>query len=109
TTFWVPVERIFPMLTGSGDQAAERLEMLRTQYTLRGIGTRKADVNVEAIRNELNARFLEDLPNFSGRPGIRYDVLDGLVFNANVQHNTRRQLQLFLGGSILLALVAAAN
>jgi hypothetical protein len=76
---------------------------------MRGIGRRHENVSVEAVINELNTRFLEELPNLTGRPSTRYEVLDGLVFNAPVHRNTERQLKLFIGASVLLALVAAAN
>jgi predicted permease len=108
--FWLPIERVLPMLVrGPEAQIPMMLSALRAQYSLRGIATRNANADAAAIASELNTRFSEDLPNAQARPGMRFDALDGLVFNPNVQRSTQRQLLLFLGTSALLAIVAAAN
>ena len=107
TDFWIPVERAAPLLLGTSDPEA-LLPTLRG-VTFRGIGRRETNVSFQAVINELNNRFLDELPNLTGRPSTRYEVLDGLVFNAPVHRNTERQLKLFIGASVLLALVAAAN
>ena len=107
TDFWIPLERAAPMLIGTSDPEAI-LSTIR-RVTLRGIGRRQTNVSFQAVINELDSRFLEILPNLTGRPSTRYEVLDGLVFNAPVHRNTERQLKLFIGASVLLALVAAAN
>src|SRR5690606_17520127 len=105
--FWLPVEPGLLLLTGTKEAA----ETMRTRFSLRGIGERKRGAGAAAVAKELNARYLEDLSagTFATGAATRFDVLDGLVANAALQRNTQRQLQLFLGGSILLALVAAAN
>jgi ABC-type antimicrobial peptide transport system permease subunit len=107
TDFWIPFERGASMLLGTTDPEVV-LARIRTA-TMRGIGRRHENVSVEAVIDELDNRFLDELPNLTGRPSTRYEVLDGLVFNAPVHRNTERQLKLFIGASVLLALVAAAN
>jgi hypothetical protein len=109
TDIWLPAEQALAILFASAGENAPPMDIVRTQYTLRGMGRRANGASSPAIMEELNSRFLEDLPDFTGRPGLAYEVLDGLVFNAPVQRNTERQLTLMLGSSILLSLVAAAN
>lgn len=103
---WLTIERGLPLTMPPG-APADMVAMLLSLNAVRGIGRRASGASSIAVARELNGRFADE--EFMNRPGARYDVLDGLVFNANVHRNTQRQLQLFLGASMLLALVAAAN
>lgn len=107
TDLWLPFEQGLPIFQGS--PGPDAVDMMRSQVILRGIGRRAQGSSWQAIMRELNSRYLDDLPNFTGRPGLSFEVLDGLVFDAPVQRNAERQLRLMLVGGILLALVAAAN
>ena len=105
-TFWIPVERGLPLLANATDADAARAA-LRFSGTLRAVGLRNAGAG--AVARELNARFLSDLSTGTARDGRRFDAIGGLVADAALHRDTQRQLQLFLGGSVLLTLVAAAN
>lgn len=107
TDLWLPFEQGLPIFQGS--PGPDAVAAMRSRITLRGIGRHAPGSSWQAIMRELNGRYLDDLPGFTGRPGLSFEVLDGLVFNAPVQRNAERQLRLMLVGGILLALVAAAN
>lgn len=103
--FWIPVEQAIRL-----NAAAVAAEQMRSRFSLRGIGQRKRGASAAAVTSELNARYLADMPTvFGAGPGMRIEALDGLVSNMATQRSAQRQLQLFLGASVLLALVAAAN
>lgn len=106
TMFWMPVER--------GLQLSLPPELLnqsaiRMQATvMRGIARLKRGSSTKAAIRELEGRYGQE-EFLRTRPGAKYEVMDRIVQNVFVQADTKRQLQLFLGGSVLLALVAAAN
>jgi ABC-type lipoprotein release transport system permease subunit len=99
---WVPIERAWPMFAGVP-------ESLSTSLTSGAYIRRAPGVPTTAIANELQARYQNLGPELQLSPGTRLDAIDGVVGNANVYRNAKRQLELFLGGSVLLAIVAAAN
>jgi predicted permease len=102
--FWMPVERGIPIAMPIPAQF--RGQILRN-LTVRGIARRAPGASNEAVKRELTGRFSD--AEFMQRPGARYEVIDRLVQNVFIQRSTERQLRLFLGASVLLALVAAAN
>ncbi len=104
TDFWLPVER--GLSVSMQIPAQFRASLLRS-FTMRGIARRADGVRNEAVIAELTSRFADE--EFMQRPGARYEVIDRIVQNIFIHRDTERQLQLFLGGSVLLALVAAAN
>jgi ABC-type antimicrobial peptide transport system permease subunit len=81
---------------------------------MRGLGRLADGVSTEAAGNELNARFeIEGQAfaqgiNLTGEE-IRFDVLEGVIGDIGVQRESRRQVRLFLIGTLLLVLVAACN
>jgi ABC-type antimicrobial peptide transport system permease subunit len=98
---WVPLERAYPMFVG----VAENLPRL-TAWTY---ARRAPGASVPSIVNELRARYeVPDATTFPMR-GTRIDAIDGIVADFAVQREAKRQLETFLAGSVLLALVAAAN
>lgn len=99
--YWLPFERIAPVIYGG---------LLRLQtMSLTSIGRTASGVSVEAIVEQLNARYLDNSEELRLQSGMRLDAIGGIVRNMNQQRDTARQLRLFLVGSLLLALVAAAN
>lgn len=103
TSIWVPAETAVPPSNADSGAAIAFARIMR------GIGRSAPGTSAETIINELSSRYQEDLEDVVPLAAVRFDVLEGLVFNAIVHRNTQRQLVLFLSGSILLALVAAAN
>lgn len=103
TSLWVPVESAIAASAESDGPPTP------FRFIMRGLGRSAAGASPEAIINELSSKFRSDLETAIPLPSVRFDVIDGLVFNVIVHRNTKRQLLLFLSGSLLLALVAAAN
>ena len=125
TDVWLPYEQAVPYLFGSEDSGPEF--ELGVQGTLggvaggqnvptrmRGLARLAAGASAPAAGNELNARFeiegqaLAQGINLTGEE-IRFDVLDGVIGDIGVQRESRRQVRLFLAGTLLLVLVAACN
>ena len=100
TSLWLPLERAFPSFEGS----FERLPEFSYQAFIR----RSPGASIDAITQELNARYADD-PALALPAGARMNAVDGAVREIEVQRAANRQLQLFLTGSLLLAVVAAAN
>jgi len=101
TAFWIPVERALAL-----QPAAQRAQMSN------GLALRTVARRADGVSNRAAARQLKGslpLSDFMRRVGAEYDVADGIVQDVLVRRETQRQLQLFLGASVLLALVAAAN
>jgi hypothetical protein len=99
---WLPLERAWPLL---GNDPAS----LRRASTNGTLVRRAPGVPVSAVANELRARFGDEPGLWNGRAGTMLDAIDGIVGNSVVQLESKRQLEMFLAGSVLLALVAAAN
>lgn len=77
--------------------------------TMRTVFRRSPGATVTAVLNEFRARFdTEDSP-LTNVPGTDIQAIDGIVVNFDVHRATTRQLEMFLVGSLLLAVVAAAN
>jgi len=105
TVLWIPVERALSVTMA--DMPAQFRSVMLKSMQLRGIGRLAAGASAEAATRELKGRFADE--EFIKKPGAKYEVIDHIVQNIFVQRETQRQLRLFLGGSVLLALVAAAN
>src|SRR5690606_21160436 len=103
--FWLPIERGLPITLPPG--LANQPNFLRS-FTARGIARLKPGSSIEAAPNELTARFADEA-FLQQRAGMKYEVIDRIVQNIFVQRSTEKQLRMFLIGSALLALVAAAN
>ena len=99
---WVSMVRTWPLFNGLPDTLAK-------MNSLAVYIRRKPDASVTAVRQELRDRFGESDSALGRIPGTLLDATDGIIGNINVQREARRQLRLFLGGSLLLAIVAAAN
>lgn len=103
TMFWMPVERALALMEGD-------INAINAAASMRTIGRRSRRASVAAVARDLDERYSDsEIPRGAGFGAIRFDVLDGLVYDLGVQRSTARQLRLFLGASLLLALVAAAN
>jgi ABC-type antimicrobial peptide transport system permease subunit len=72
-------------------------------------GRKSQSATTTAVAREIHGRYSEGVEEFNLQPGYRLDAVDGLVRDLNVHRESRRQLQLFLAASVLLALVAGAN
>src|SRR5690606_22721108 len=107
---WIPVEpavalQLIRSMFGSR-APAELLSGLSARSYVR----RDAGVSVQALLNELNTRYSgENSPIDRLRSGYSMDAIDGIVSSFAEYRDTRRQLELFLLSSLLLAFVAALN
>lgn len=99
---WSPFERFARLY----EPNVERTLQNPTFWTFyrRDAGTTSA-----AVLRELNARYSAAGMELGLRPGFRLDGVEGLAFDIEAHRQARSQLKLFLAGSVLLALVAAAN
>ena len=103
-SFWLPFERAIPLIAVGADpfSMAERLP-------LTVLARRAAGVSARAVTDEFAARFAAEMIAFGVQGTGEVQAVEGVVRDIGVQRDSKRQLQLFLGASILLALVAAAN
>jgi hypothetical protein len=99
---WLPLERAWPLL----GRAEQELPRLMTSGTL---VRRMPGVPASAVASELRARYGSEQRLWNGRPGAELDAIEGVVGNSVTHKEAKRQLELFLAASVLLALVAAAN
>ena len=123
---WLPYEQAVPFLFGEPDSAPAFELQDPTQVIglaantdssptrMRGLAQLAAGASARAATDELNTRLnIEGQAVafglvLSGRE-IRFDVIDGIVRDIDVQRETERQVELFLAGTLLLVLVAACN
>jgi len=101
---WLPLERALPLVI-----VGVNVDMIRRQLGVATYGRLARGASVSAVVNEIRSRFADSSEEFSLQANMRLDAVKGLVSNLNVMRESKRQLQLFLGASVLLALVAAAN
>ncbi len=99
---WLPYEQAAEFLLGSAGPGYLRMSMLAA------LGRPAAGVSDAAIRTELRGRYAgsDDLGIVVG---MQLDVMRGVVADFDRQRDLVRQVQLFLAGSVLLALVAGCN
>jgi predicted permease len=102
---WAPIERILPIVLGG----LTNVQQYRAQLSLRALGRLAPGASAEALVREMTSRYPETTEEFRLNAGYRFDAVGGVVRDINVYRDAYRQLQLFLTGSVLLALVAAAN
>jgi predicted permease len=124
TDVWLPYEQAVPFLYGDPEEEPQiDLGLTGTVTTttlgavptrMRGLAVAAASASTAAITDELNAKLeietqaLAQGLNLSGAE-IRFDVIDGVVGDIGIQRESRRQVTLFLGGTLLLVVVAACN
>ena len=111
--FWLPFERVVDrtIRVGADIGEAEVARMradFRSSFTLQSFARRARGASTESVVEEIRARYA-DVPQLTLTPGYRLEAVTGIVTNINRHRNTLRQLRLFLGASVLIALVAAAN
>ena len=71
---------------------------------------KRAGVSAAAVADELTARYSDyEFLATNYYPDIWLDAIDGIVDDITAKRNAERQLEIFLAGSTLLALVAAGN
>ena len=99
---WLPLERVWPLFAGVPESLSGS----------RGAGNyirRARGASVAAVADEINARYGRPDSTETLNRDASFDAMDGIVGAPEIQQDARRQLELFLAGSLLLALVAAAN
>ena len=102
TDLWLPQQLGVSLYVGTGD--------LRLPLSVAGTFIRRsAGVSATAVQSEMESRYAADPIIVSPLPGTRLEVIDGIVRDFGAHREAQRQLQLFLAGSVLLALVAGAN
>ena len=101
TSLWVALERAFPKFMGSADLAPQ----LNAPAFVRA----RPGTSATALASDLTTRYADDMPEIYRLSGARIDAIEGIVGDIAVQRDAKRQLRVFLAGSVLLALVAAAN
>lgn len=101
---WLPFEPLIPLSYGQNN-----IEAVRGGLSMQTFARLRGGAGPENIATQLNTRYADAAESFTFRPGMRFDAIEGIVRSIPVQRDTKRQLQLFLTGSILLALVAACN
>ena len=97
---WMPMERAWTLFVGTPETLPSAVPRA---FARRAQGATAADV-----ADELRTRF-PGLDPVTNRPGAELDAFDGLVSHIPIQRETKRQLEMFLAGSVLLAIVAGAN
>jgi predicted permease len=98
---WLPFEQVWPLL--APEQSGPRFPLFR------GLARLAPGADAAAASTELNARFGTTAGETLGLPFSRLDVIDGIVRDVAGQREVRRQVQLFLAGSLLLLVTAACN
>ncbi len=101
TAIWFALERAFPLYAGS---TAISRTLSAPTFVRAGPG-----VSASAVASEIAARYADDTRLGTQMLGTRIDAIEGIVLDVAVQRDAKRQLRVFLAGSVLLALVAAAN
>jgi ABC-type antimicrobial peptide transport system permease subunit len=100
---WVPLIPAWALFRGVPESMSLATNRV-SSYVRRAPGVTSA-----AVASELRARY-DEPGTVPGRfPGYQLDAIDGIVSSIGVQRDAKRQLEMFLAGSVLLALVAAAN
>jgi len=111
---WLPYEPVVEltlsaMAANIPEQMRATLRSALTRQPMQTFARRSEGATTEAVIEEIRARYADDLAELNLQPGYRLDGVTGIVINLNAHRTTLRQLKLFLGASVLIALVAAAN
>ncbi len=124
TDVWLPYEQAVPFLYGRAEDQPQLDLGLSGNITItpqdgeptrmRGLAVPIAGASARAIGDELNARLELGGQSFLGALNLtgaemQFDVIDGVVGDIGIQRETRRQVVLFLAGTLLLVIVAACN
>lgn len=104
TDLWLPQQLGISLYVSSGDVRSPLLTASALTFVRRSAG-----VSATAVQSEIESRYGADPFLVTPLPGTRLDVIDGIVRDFGAHREAERQLQLFLAGSVLLALVAGAN
>jgi putative ABC transport system permease protein len=99
---WVPIEPAYTLFVGVP-------ETLPTSGSLAAYVRRAPGATAKAVATEVRARYGAPDAFRNSVPGARLDAIDGIVSSISAERDAKRQLTLFLTGSLLLSLVAAAN
>jgi hypothetical protein len=109
---WLPFEPVIEMMIPAANVPEQMRAQLRAALTRQAMQTfarRSVGASTEAVIEEIQARYADAPDELSLQPGFRLDAVTGIVTDLNAHRSTLRQLRLFLGASVLIALVAAAN
>lgn len=101
SALWFPLEPAYPLIVGKPEALAATLG--RTYVN------RPPRIAASAVATEIGARYDSTGSPLELRAGVRLDAIDGIVRDIDVHRAAKKQMEMFLGGSGLLALVAAAN
>ncbi len=101
TALWIPMERAWPLFVGVPESLPGTIV---STFVRRSPGN-----SATAVTSELLARFQGPDSAVTFFPGARLEAIDGFVRDITRARELKRQLQMFLAGSVLLALVTAAN
>jgi ABC-type antimicrobial peptide transport system permease subunit len=99
TALWVPYERTHSLYVAS--------DQLLAFAAPRTYVRKRPGVEIPAVMGEIESRYTGQEFMFSDLYTL--DAVDGIVRDIDVHRDANRQLAMFLTGSILLALAAAAN
>jgi len=100
TDLWFAQQQALPLFVGTGNVPI----LIATTVVRRSTGA-----SAVAVQGEIEARYVGDGAPLTPMPGLRLDVIDGVVRDFGAHREAKRQLQMFLAGSVLLAFVAGAN
>ena len=124
TDIWLPYEQVVPFLYGQAEDQPQLDLGLSGNITItpqegeptrmRGLAVPVAGASAQAIGDELNARLELGGQSFAGALNLtgaemQFDVIDGVVGDIRIQRESKRQVVLFLAGTLLLVVVAACN
>jgi predicted permease len=101
TAAWIAYEIGVPLYFGPWDN-------VRNFNMLRALGRLADGASPAAVAAEIDERY-QEADDLNIAPDQPFDAMSGFVLDINAQRNATRQLTLFLAGSVLVALVAAAN
>jgi len=99
---WLPIERVWQLYGGVPESLPATLS--NPNFVRRAPGA-----SLTAVLTELRARYGGAESTETLQQGATIEAFDGLVGDPAVQRDTQRQLEMFLAGSVILILVAAAN
>lgn len=109
---WMPYQQLLPIRVNdiAADAGIDPREMFEQGKRLLGIGRVAPGYTAASVAAELRARFGEEDPNLLLSPAYGLlDTLPALSAQPRAWRELHRQIQLFLGGSGLLLLVAASS
>lgn len=103
TSLWMPYEQAVAAMLGAAGDGYKRIAHLR------GLGLPANGATPGIVRDELNELFTESGSELGLRPDHRIDTIDAVVADIGVHRNARRQVLLFLAGTVLIMLVGVFN